>query len=65
MPGVQLRADALLILCPVTRAACRVWDIRTKVQVHCLSGHEDTVAAILALPTDPQVGLDAGFSACM
>ena len=35
-------------------AACRVWDIRTKVQVHCLSGHEDTVAAILAMPTDPQ-----------
>ena len=38
-----------------SRAACRVWDIRTKVQVHCLSGHEDTVAAILAMPTDPQV----------
>ena len=36
-------------------AVCRVWDIRTKVQVHCLSGHEDTVAAILAMPTDPQV----------
>jgi hypothetical protein len=37
-------------------AACRVWDIRSKVQVHCLSGHEDTVASILAFPTDPQVG---------
>ena len=35
-------------------AACRVWDIRTKVQVHCLSGHEDTVASILAMPTEPQ-----------
>ena len=32
-----------------------MWVIRTKVQVHCLSGHEDTVAAILAMPTDPQV----------
>jgi hypothetical protein len=32
-----------------------VWDIRTKTQVHCLSGHEDTVSAILAMPTDPQV----------
>lgn len=37
-------------------AVCRVWDIRTKVQIHCLSGHEDTVASILAMPTDPQVG---------
>lgn len=38
-----------------SHAVCRVWDIRTKVQVHCLSGHEDTVASILAMPTDPQV----------
>ncbi len=48
-------------------AACRVWDIRTKVQVHCLSGHEDTVSAILAMPTDPQVGevcMDCCLSTC-
>ena len=37
--------------------ACRVWDVRTKVQAHCLSGHEDTVAAILAQPTDPQASV--------
>ena len=35
---------------------CRVWDMRTKVQVHCLAGHDDTVASILANPTAPEVG---------
>ncbi len=49
------QALSWLPLLRVPSAACRVWDIRTKVQVHCLSGHEDTVAAILAMPTDPQV----------
>ena len=34
---------------------CRVWDMRTKVQVHCLAGHDDTVASILANPTSPEV----------
>lgn len=34
---------------------CRVWDMRTKVQIHCLSGHTDNVAAVLAQPADPQV----------
>ena len=36
---------------------CRVWDMRTKVQVHCLAGHDDTVASILANPTSPEVRL--------
>ena len=36
---------------------CRVWDMRTKVQVHCLAGHDDTVASILANPTSPEVSL--------
>ena len=36
-------------------SVCRVWDMRTKVQAHCLSGHDDTVASILAQSTDPQV----------
>ena len=35
-------------------AVCRVWDMRTKVQVHCLSGHDDTVCSILAQGVDPQ-----------
>lgn len=36
-------------------SVCRVWDMRTKLQVHCLSGHTQTVCSILAQPTDPQV----------
>ncbi len=35
-------------------AVCRVWDMRTKVQVHCLSGHDDTVCSILSQGVDPQ-----------
>lgn len=37
-------------------SVCRVWDIRTKLQVHVLSGHDQTVCSILSQPTDPQVG---------
>lgn len=36
-------------------SVCRVWDMRTKVQVHCLSGHEQTVCSILSQAADPQV----------
>ena len=36
-------------------SVCRVWDMRTKVQIHCLTGHDDTVCSILSQPTDPQV----------
>lgn len=33
----------------------RVWDMRTKSQVHCLTGHTNTVSSIIARGTDPQV----------
>lgn len=36
-------------------SVCRVWDMRSKVQAHVLSGHDDTVCSILSQPTDPQV----------
>lgn len=36
-------------------SVCRVWDMRTKVQVFCLSGHNDTVCSILTQGMDPQV----------
>ena len=38
-------------------SVCRVWDMRSKVQVHCLTGHDDTVCSILSQGTDPQVTL--------
>lgn len=33
----------------------RVWDIRTKHEVHVLSGHENTVGSIITHSVDPQV----------
>eukprot|EP00878_Enallax_costatus_P016445 GHUV01017249.1.p1 GENE.GHUV01017249.1~~GHUV01017249.1.p1 ORF type:complete len:212 (+),score=74.90 GHUV01017249.1:1975-2610(+) len=36
-------------------STCRVWDMRTKTQIFALSGHTNTVAAVLTQPTDPQV----------
>ncbi|KAJ6897871.1 protein pleiotropic regulatory locus 1-like [Populus alba x Populus x berolinensis] len=33
----------------------QVWDIRTKVQVFALSGHDNTVCSVFTRPTDPQV----------
>jgi len=36
-------------------AVARVWDMRSKHQIHCLSGHDNTVGAILTKGTDPQV----------
>ena len=36
-------------------AVARVWDIRTKNQIHVLSGHEHTVASVLTKSTNPQV----------
>ncbi|KAI3902980.1 hypothetical protein MKX01_042832, partial [Papaver californicum] len=36
-------------------SVCRVWDIRTKMQVFALSGHENTVCSVFARPMDPQV----------
>ena len=36
-------------------AVARVWDMRSKHQIHCLTGHDNTVGAILTKPTDPQV----------
>jgi len=33
----------------------QVWDIRTKAQVHCLSGHTSTVASLITQGSDPQV----------
>jgi pleiotropic regulator 1 len=36
-------------------AVARVWDMRTKKQVHCLTGHDHTVAAIQTQSTHPAV----------
>ena len=36
-------------------SACRVWDMRTKTQVFCLSGHDNTVGSIVSQENNPQV----------
>ena len=36
-------------------STCRLWDMRSRVQVHCMSGHQSTVATILGHGADPQV----------
>jgi WD40 repeat protein len=36
-------------------SVARVWDIRTKGQIHVLSGHTSSVNALISQPTDPQI----------
>ena len=36
-------------------ASARVWDMRTKAQIHVLSGHTATVADVKCQDSDPQV----------
>lgn len=36
-------------------ASARVWDMRTKAQIHVLSGHTATVADVQCQESDPQV----------
>ncbi|OQR73303.1 pleiotropic regulator 1-like [Tropilaelaps mercedesae] len=36
-------------------STARVWDMRTKANIHVLSGHTNTVASVLVQATEPQV----------
>lgn len=36
-------------------AVARVWDMRTKANVHVLSGHTATVSSVKCQDSDPQV----------
>merc|ERR1719229_55279 len=36
-------------------ATARVWDMRSKVCIHTLTGHTNTVAAVCAQETEPQI----------
>ena len=36
-------------------ATARVWDIRTRVQVHCLGGHSKTVESVACKADEPQI----------
>lgn len=36
-------------------STARVWDMRTKANVHTLTGHTNTVASVISQATEPQV----------
>jgi len=36
-------------------STARVWDMRTKANVHTLTGHTNTVASVVAQEFEPQV----------
>ena len=36
-------------------SVCRVWDMRSKTQAFCLTGHDNTVCSIISQEADPQV----------
>jgi len=36
-------------------ATARVWDMRTKANVHTLTGHTNTVASVICQAAEPQV----------
>lgn len=52
---IALHPTLDLIMTGGRDSTCRVWDMRTKMQVWALSGHTNTVASVLTQPTDPQV----------
>lgn len=38
-------------------ATARIWDMRTKANVHTLTGHTDTIASLACQASEPQVFL--------
>ena len=55
MYSIALHPDLDILMTGGRDSACRVWDIRTKTQVFCLSGHESTIGSIIIENVDPQV----------
>lgn len=52
---LQLHPTLDLLVTGGRDAVARVWDMRTKHQVHCLTGHDNTVGSILTKASDPQI----------
>lgn len=42
-------------------ATARVWDMRTKANVHTLTGHTNTIASVISQAAEPQVLLVLPF----
>lgn len=43
-------------------ATARVWDMRTKANVHTLTGHTDTIASLACQAVEPQVNITYNVS---
>uniref|UniRef100_A0A3Q7IU05 Uncharacterized protein n=1 Tax=Solanum lycopersicum TaxID=4081 RepID=A0A3Q7IU05_SOLLC len=44
---------------------CRVWDIRTKTNIHVFSGHENTISSTMTLLSHPQVVVTSSHDSTM
>eukprot|EP01024_Parvocaulis_polyphysoides_P056603 TRINITY_DN5988_c0_g1_i1.p1 TRINITY_DN5988_c0_g1~~TRINITY_DN5988_c0_g1_i1.p1 ORF type:complete len:262 (-),score=14.78 TRINITY_DN5988_c0_g1_i1:288-1028(-) len=53
--ALQLHPTMDILMTGGRDSVCRVWDMRSKIQAHCLSGHDNTVSSIFAQEIDPQV----------
>lgn len=53
--AVAVHPELPLLMTGGRDSTCRLWDMRSRVQVHCMSGHQSTVASILGHGADPQV----------
>ncbi|KAA3673210.1 pleiotropic regulator 1, partial [Paragonimus westermani] len=53
--GIDLHPTIDVLVTCGRDATARVWDMRTKVNVHTLTGHSNTVATVRCQESDPQV----------
>ena len=54
--GDQMSNQMVYLYCGLSFArALKVWDIRTKANVHTLSGHTNTVATVKCQASEPQI----------
>ena len=53
--GVDIHPTIDVIVSCSRDATARVWDMRTKAQIHCLTGHTNTVADVKCQASEPQI----------
>ena len=53
--GVALHPTIDVLVTCGRDATARVWDMRTKVNIHTLTGHTSTVSSVVCQATDPQI----------
>ena len=56
--GLALHPSLDILFSGGRDAVVRMWDMRTRVEIHTLCGHEGMVGAIETMKVDPQVLLD-------